>query len=902
MIVTAIAVSGWRCFLEETNVGPFTEGLNVIHAPNGTGKSTLFEAMQRGLLDAHGVTGHSVEAIRPWGRSLAPRVTIEFEHTGQAYRVTKQYLDGPTSGLERQEDGRFRPVAEGRAADDEVRAILHGEAPGRGATKQQHWGIAQILWAPQGDLALASLSGDLIANIHSLLGVQLSSAEGGRLEKKVDDLYYTYFTAGGSLKTGRYAPLTQLEQRLQAAELRCCDAEERQIDFEEASRRVEDLRLEQRQARVETEELRRSLKKARERAQTYNHLKSEYEAHEKTAEAAQAKHEALKARIDGILGIRKQVDQAQEENKDLTEALRLYEREYAGRQKAFAAAQAELEDARSSRPQVDEAAELADTARRYLETSIRAKAVGDTLERIEKVEAELVQRREERAAVAAPDTRQLRAIRKCIRDRDDARRSLEASLITLEIVPEKDGRLRLLAGESIGEQEVHAGEPTQVKGSPEVVADIEGLGRVRAWGPEGSVEDHRKALQKAAGKLAERTEPFGTQDLDVLEKRQEDAQALDEKITQSEAILETLLGEATKEELLQQRAAIRAATTAFLEAHPQWEDRSPDADDLHTQAEDIRARFVLRIEPAEADWQKAQTALSQSEGQKEKAELRIHGGLTHVEELSARLQELTSDGKSDEVRRQELGALALEWDAAREKTRAVQELLDEYDADPTEEVGRLDQSLQATEERATQSLEREKLEEGKLQNLAAAGPYSDLAAAEEELAALREQLQAEQQHIAAIELLRDTLATCRAEAVAAVVGPVELSATRLFHRIAGRRLGGVALGEAFSPDAVTPAGASSLVDVENLSGGEKEQLYIATRLALADLLAKEERQLVVLDDVLTFTDTGRLARVMGLLEEAAERLQVLILTCHPERYATLRDARLIDLEALSSHE
>ena len=120
MILRAIAVSGWRCFLEEITVGPFTEGLNVIHAPNGTGKSTLFEAMQRGLLDAHGVTGYNVEAIRPWGRSLAPRVTIEFEHAGQTYRVTKQYLDGATSGLERQEDGRFRPVSEGRAADDEV--------------------------------------------------------------------------------------------------------------------------------------------------------------------------------------------------------------------------------------------------------------------------------------------------------------------------------------------------------------------------------------------------------------------------------------------------------------------------------------------------------------------------------------------------------------------------------------------------------------------------------------------------------------------------------------------------------------------------------------------------------------------------------------------------------------
>jgi uncharacterized protein YhaN len=64
------------------------------------------------------------------------------------------------------------------------------------------------------------------------------------------------------------------------------------------------------------------------------------------------------------------------------------------------------------------------------------------------------------------------------------------------------------------------------------------------------------------------------------------------------------------------------------------------------------------------------------------------------------------------------------------------------------------------------------------------------------------------------------------------------------------------------------------------------------------VLAKEERQLVVLDDVLAATDAGRLARVMTILEEAAQRLQVLILTCHPERYRGLMGAKFINLEGL----
>lgn len=46
-----------------------------------------------------------------------------------------------------------------------------------------------------------------------------------------------------------------------------------------------------------------------------------------------------------------------------------------------------------------------------------------------------------------------------------------------------------------------------------------------------------------------------------------------------------------------------------------------------------------------------------------------------------------------------------------------------------------------------------------------------------------------------------------------------------------------------------------------------------------------------------YSATGRLARVMGLLKEAAKRLRVLILTCHPERYATLKGSTALDFEA-----
>ena len=78
MILRSIRVEGWRCFAVPVEVGPFADGLNVIHGPNGIGKSTLMTALVRGLFDSHNVKGVDIKSLRPWGRSLAPKVTIEF--------------------------------------------------------------------------------------------------------------------------------------------------------------------------------------------------------------------------------------------------------------------------------------------------------------------------------------------------------------------------------------------------------------------------------------------------------------------------------------------------------------------------------------------------------------------------------------------------------------------------------------------------------------------------------------------------------------------------------------------------------------------------------------------------------------------------------------------------------
>ena len=310
--------------------------------------------------------------------------------------------------------------------------------------------------------------------------------------------------------------------------------------------------------------------------------------------------------------------------------------------------------------------------------------------------------------------------------------------------------------------------------------------------------------------------------------------------------------------------------------------------------------YGSKVSAAETAWEKTQNALSAARQQEQILLGRLEDARKTARQLEARAAELSGDGKTLQDREKEFRQVLLVWDAGKAVLGELEDKRNLFEGDPEAVLKNLERQLDAVQDLARKTRDEERKAAGNLETLGAQGPYSVLAQAEEEAAHLQVEIQSEERRMDAIRLLHDTLARCRTEAVASVARPVQEAATRLMQRIAGRRIGRIDIGESFEPSGVSPESAGSSVGLDNLSGGEQEQLYLATRLALAEVLAKDERQMVVLDDVLTATDAGRLARVMTLLEEAAQRLQILILTCHPERYRALAGAEFFDLESLVS--
>jgi len=898
MILHNLRVIHWRSLLNPVELGPFSDRLNVIHAPNGTGKSSLFEAMRRALFDAHHVSGEEIEAVRPWGRALAPQVHVEFTQSGVRYRIEKTFLDGAAARLLRFENGTFQPLADSRNADAKLREIIAAsDAPGRGLSKPEHWGLAEVLWAPQGSLHLDSLSSSVTENLRTALGVQLSGEAGNRLEELLEERYQTYFTKGGKPRTGKQAaPILALESEHESTFAERQERLEHQQRFEETGRAVEDARQKRGQARLEADALRESVAQTQQQTETYLRLQSELTQKRQIEQAAKERFEAIGQSLELIGNAREEITRFQIKIQNGEPLVTDLATELKQGTDAANDARRKRDETRRQRSSLDERTAEVEDARAYVEDTKAHQTLAARMDKLRRLEADLKVGKAKRAALVAPDDKTIRDVRKFVTAREKAQAALRASLIHLTVQPKKKTTIHRESPDET--KAVAAGKAATFSGSPEVRIDIEGFGIIQASGPEGDAEAHEEALQEAESKLTKLTQPYGTQDPDRLQLLREQADEVDRKTQQLEEQISELLDEDSNDELNQQLAELEARIQERLGRFPAWKKQSPTVSDLKSALEKQRKTVEAGIEIAEDAFDKAQSTAQALEKRHGEADAELKNARLNLEAAQGRLKELTKDGQSDEARTQSRQESLMAWEAAKTKAKDCETKLNDIPGDPQKDLQKLERQLKALEEAEAKARDDENKAEGRLQTLATEGAYSKLVACEEKLADLDARIRRERLRMDATKLLYDTVTSCKAAIVAAVAAPVERTATNMLGRIAGPRLGTVQFTENFVPVGVRPEIIREPVDLNNLSGGEQEQLFLITRLALGQVLAKEERQLVVLDDVLNATDTGRLARVLTLLEESADHLQIVILTCHPERYKALEEAKFFDLREL----
>jgi hypothetical protein len=87
------------------------------------------------------------------------------------------------------------------------------------------------------------------------------------------------------------------------------------------------------------------------------------------------------------------------------------------------------------------------------------------------------------------------------------------------------------------------------------------------------------------------------------------------------------------------------------------------------------------------------------------------------------------------------------------------------------------------------------------------------------------------------------------------------------------------------------------LELSQLSVGAKEQLSIMARVAMANLVSNLDSVPLILDDEFVNSDDHRLSQLMEILNRI-ENFQVLLFTCHPERYKKFKSLNLVDLVSI----
>jgi DNA repair exonuclease SbcCD ATPase subunit len=510
----------------------------------------------------------------------------------------------------------------------------------------------------------------------------------------------------------------------------------------------------------------------------------------------------------------------------------------------------------------------------------------------------------QRASFVAPDQTTLAALRAALGRRAEAEIMLNAALVTLVIEPLRSLEARVLAAEDATPAGEHrslaSGQSLELRGEREVAVELEGLARIRATGPSGSVEELKQAHRDADDEIERLTRGFATRDIAELDQLRVQALELDGRIKGLKQRIRDLLGGRAREVVQTELAKTENAIEEILRRRPPWRAQAPDADALRRDADAAAGAIAEQVETVEAELDQARDADSREQIKLTELTTEIRGAESAADSAEKRIASLTADGL-DDVGRQELRReAALRHEGAVARLEQIQKALAAFAGDPREEVQTLRKQCESCREEVHRQDKNLLAVQKDLAAILAESPYSRLAAAEERVQRLSEDAARERLHLQAVKLLYETVVATKSTVVGTLLGPVRSRAEQTLKRIAGGRFGRIEFDDtSFLPRGVAPSVQEEAVVLDYLSGGEQEQIHFAVRLALADVAFSDQRQLVVLDDAFTATDTGRMARIVKILDEASDRFQIVLLSCHPERYSHLTHAKFFDLQELT---
>lgn len=880
MKINRLRLEHVRQFRNTFQIDDLEAGLNLFAGPNESGKSTIVAAIRAAFFERH--RSSSVDHLRPWGDSTAaPSVEIDFEHEATSYNLRKSFLSKKRCELR-----IGTQLFDGVEAEDRIADLLGFSFAGRGASTAEHWGIPGLLWIEQG---AAQEVRSAVGNATDHLRTALNASVGEVASSGGDDVVATIETQRNALLTqsagkprGDY--LAAIEQ--QAALSASLNAIA--TDIESYRTKVDRLAaLREAHARDEAGQpwlgFRAQQTEASNKLEAIRGIAQALAANQQRAQQAEGRGKLLRDQLANFEAQQNAARVRESESiasaRELDEANTQFAQWVARRLSA-------VEEHQHARDVLRHARQEA-TRRSHQQqlTAIRdaSRAAAEALGKAEAEHAKL------QAAQIEVATNEIKAADlKALRQQHTALRELQ---IQQEAVATRLS-FHLDAGQriTIGSEEVSGDGERRLLAATSI--QLPGIGQI-GIAPGGT---DLSELHLRASELADRhralLQRLGLSSFDAAEARQKLYSERLADLRTIEATLDALAAngiDALRHELLVLRTRANEIENALRELPP----AEPAFANLPAiaNAESIEESTRIVLTQIEASLQQAQIAASMAQSKCEASARELANARVILEapDRAERLAGLQNDLLET---RAELATLGTRIEAHKAELEQARPEIIEQD------VERFRRSADQHEKQHRDRREELLRLEVELEAAGARGLDERGAEIERDLAQARRRRDELERRASALDLLLELLREKRSALTRRLQAPLQRHLDRYLQLLFAQA--SLVLDDRLVPgDLIRTNGADSESSpFDALSFGAREQMGIISRLAYADLLLDAGRPtLIILDDALVHSDDMRLGRMKRLLFDAATRHQILLFTCHADKW---RDMGVVarNLEAM----
>ena len=867
MKITKLRVAQVRQFRGTLEIPSFDHGLNVFWGPNEAGKSTVVRAIRAAFLERYKTT--TVDDLLPRGETsstCSPKVEIHFTSGGKSHTLAKSFFHRKRCAYTC--DGR---AVESDEAEDAVATLLGFGFALKGASKAANWGIPGLLWIQQGDGHQLS---EPVDNARDHLRSALESTVSAVASSMGDDLLARLKAERALLLTpetgkprGAYADAITKVTALEA-EVAALDSQISTYHMDVD--RLAGLRHEHVKdaAAQPWETFRKRLEEAKAALATSQQLQERLKPLEENEKTLKTTAQVLAQQLQGFTLQREAARQREE-------ALSTAQAALGAAQAASAGWEGKLAQARQAVVAADQtvsAASVEDTRARLQQQVVTAVAEQERLTAaVEQAvaQAEALARHTAAVQVSTVAKGHAQQLDECI-----------AKLRELEIL-QRAAATTVSFGLMAGVKATLDGrtvEPTsQHRISSAAGIEIEGVGRIEVVPGQSDAAELARLVAAEQASLAKVLADIGAGSIEEVRLRQERHRVAQNDVKTAKQLLDLAAPkgvDAIRATLAAATAAAESARTQLAQLPAQPETPSPplaEARAAHQLAQQSLDTLLVQHAAAAQTLARAQASEQAAALELKKARAVIDDAQEAQRELDAQSQLAQVRGRIDENEKA-LGELRRQIEQSQPDIHAL-------------EVKRMQASMDAAQTAFQQRAIQISNLEGGLEQAGANGLEDRRADLQAQLHAQTRRRDELKLRAEALQLLVQRLEEKRQALTRRLQAPLQ---TRLDHYL---RLvfpgGSMALREDLTPGDLVRTGGD-VAGFHQLSYGAQEQMALISRLAYADLLKEAGKPtLIILDDALVHSDSQRMENMQRILYDAAQRHQVLLFTCHRERWPEL---------------